>query len=204
MAKQNQKSDENTTEPKRHGSAQTKSLSNWKPGSEAGSAAQIAGSGDFGVPETPTKTSLDRDYTSANTKASDRGAAQPRSSEMEGNRVAGAGAAYSGPGSASGGDVDPDVIGIGDGIGIATSGNVYEPRGPDDTDGSSDAFASGGKAKGENSPKRIPRFKGSVVSASTDDQTNTGQGADSATNPARNDDAAAGEISSGEASGDDN
>jgi hypothetical protein len=80
---------------------------------------------------------------------SDPGAAQPFAFEQDGVRDHGAG----GPGSASGGDIDPDIVGVGTGgSGLSFSGNVGRPPGPDDSDGSSDEFASGGHAEGRNQP----------------------------------------------------
>jgi hypothetical protein len=78
------------------------------PGSSAEDAKHIGGKGDFGVPESDV---IERQYTSQNTKHSDRGAAVPRAGS-EGQRVSGVGGNDSGPGSSSGGDVDTDIIGI--------------------------------------------------------------------------------------------
>jgi len=168
------------------------------PGSSAKDAAKIGGKGDFGVPESNV---TERTYTSLNTKASDRGAAQPRSGEG-GLRTSGVGGINSGPGSASGGDLDPTSTGL-SGSGLSASGRVNEPAGPDDTDGSSAAFASGPPAQGRNQKGPVQPIRGSTVQAGND-RTTGPQGADGVANSDPDNDASAGEISSGEASGEDN
>ena len=194
-----------------------------KPGSSAEDARKVGGEGDFGARAGGERTA-DRDYVSRNTKMSDPGAAQPFDWEQDGVRDHGAGGRAGGPGSASGGDIDPDIVGVGTGgSGIATSGNIGRPPGPDDSDGSSDEFASGGHAEGRNQagPGRIggaKRVQGTTHSGDLDAHTGgDGQGASAVTNPihelggdikhAPHDspgDAFAGEVSMGEASGEDN
>jgi hypothetical protein len=156
---------------------------------------------------------------------SDPGNAQPFGFEHDGVRDHGAGGRDTGPGSASGGDIDPDIVGVGTGgSGIAISGVTGRPPGPDDSDGSSDEFASGGHAQGRNQTltgnkvggsKRVTG--GSTVSRDTDATTGGGaQGASAVTNPIHeaggdvkhtpNDaygDSFASEVSLGEASGED-
>src|SRR5439155_7352562 len=118
-----------------------KSITNWKPGSEADQAKMVGTKGDFGVPENP-KQRGERDYVSKNTKVSDRGAAQPFAWEHMGVRDHGAGARSAGHGSSSGGDLDTDIIGVGTGgSGISASG-PGRPPGHDDSNGSSNEFAS--------------------------------------------------------------
>ena len=179
-----------------------------KPGSDPQSLRDVGGKGDFGV---PANRRGERDYASANTKAADRGASQPGAAERDGVRDHGAGGRSSGPGSASGGDLDPDIVGVGTGgSGVAASGDIGRRPGPDDSDGTSDEFASGGHAQGRNQRDvgkvgGSKRVHGTVVSGGDDRSTTpSGQGADAATNPARDDDSFAGEISSGEAAGEDN
>jgi hypothetical protein len=197
-----------------------------KPGSSADDARKVGGKGDFGAPEGGlTGRTAERDYTSRNTKVSDPGAPSPYDFEHDGVRDHGAGGRDTGPGSASGGDIDPDVVGVGTGgSGIATSGVTGRPPGPDDSDGSSDEFASGAHAHGRNQTltgnkvggsKRVAG--GSTVSRDTDTSTGGGaQGAAAVTNPIHeaggdvkhtpNDaygDSFASEISLGEASGED-
>jgi hypothetical protein len=185
-------------------------LQSWKPGSEGEAAKDVGGAGDFGVPVN-TSHVRDRDYVSQNTKRSDPGAAQPRSSEFDGRRTAGAGAPFSGDGSGSGGDLDPDVIGVGTrGSGVAASGPRGQP-GPDDSDGTSNEMASGGPAKGRNQAGvhhvgGDKRVHGSTISRDPDIATAPiTQGADAVTNPfnLEQGDAFAGEVSMGEARGQD-
>jgi hypothetical protein len=175
-----------------------------KPGSSATEARKVGGEGDFGAPAGGERTA-ERDYVSRNTKMSDPGAAQPFDFEDNGVRDHGAGGRNSGPGSASGGDVDPDITGVGTGgTGVAYSGNIGRPAAPDDSDGSSDEFASGGHAHGHK--PRATLVRGSTVSPNTDVTTGAdAQGADAATNPSALDaDGVAGESCTGEAQGEDN
>ena len=190
----------------------SKDMASWKPGSESADAKNVAAKGDFGVP-VGSGPSRERDYVTQNTKRADPGAAVARSGDVDGGdgvRTTGAGGAATGEGSSSGGDLDTDVIGLGTGSGIAAGG-------PDDTidasetDGSSDQFASGGHAQGRNA---IPRGHvggdkrvrgGSTVSGDLDFHTGAdGQTSDNVNNPARGDDAFAGEVTLGEALGEDN
>lgn len=176
-----------------------------KPGSDPAAAQKAGGKGDFGV---PVDQKTDRNYASQNTKAADRGSAHPRSGEDE-RRDSGAGKPSTGPGSASGGDVDTDLIGVGTGGStVSQSGSTHRPPGPDDSTGTSDEFASGPHAQGKRGSK-YGKIDGSVAQPPADDVTTgpAGQGADAASNPAAQqldlDDSFDGEISSGEASGQD-
>ena len=180
-----------------------------KVGSDPNAARQFGDDGkDFGVPAREGKTP-DRDYVSANTKASDPGNTHPMAWEHDGVRDHGAGAPDTGPGSASGGDLSPDFIGVGTGgSGIAQSGEIRRPPGPDDSDGTSNEFASGPPAQGRNQTGVHQvggnrQVSGSTVFGDVDLHTGpVGQGADAATNPSdRGDDSFAGEVSSGEAQG---
>ena len=188
----------------------SRDLASWKPGSEAAEAKNVGGTQDFGVPA-GSGTSRAREYTSDNTRASDPGAAMPRSGEeAEGVRTSGAGAADEGVGSGSGGDIDTDVLGVGTGgSGISASGPGDRP-GLDDSDGTSREMASGLPAKGENQTGVGTIGGGGRVNGTThsgDLDVTTGalpEGADAANNPtARGDDSFAGEVSSGEAVGED-
>jgi hypothetical protein len=203
----------------------TRRAASAKPGSNARDVRKIGGKGDFGARAGGARTA-DRDYTSRNTKMSDPGAAQTWDFEQDGVRDHGAGGRASGPGSASGGDIDTDIVGVGTGgSGIATSGVTARPPGPDDSDGSSDEFAAGGHAEGRNQTNTGGKVGGSkrvrggtTHSADLDAHTGgDGQGSSAVTNPihelggdirhAPHDspgDAFAGETSIGEAMGDDN
>jgi hypothetical protein len=163
-------------------------------------------SGDFGVPVDKT---TERNYVSANTKAADRGAAPPHAGENE-DRVSGVGSNATGPGSGSGGDLDTDVIGL-DGRGLAQSGprrrNQDDPVRGDDTDGSSREFASGPPATGKRGEK-YNKIEGSTIDHSGGDIETTaeGRGASAVSRKPRGDmdDSFSGEISEGEAAGQDN
>ncbi len=145
---------------------------NLKPGSNPEDATKIGGKGDFGVPESDV---VGRTYTSRNTKASDPGAAQPRSGE-DGTRTSGAGGVAGGVGSSSGGDIDTDVVGF--------HPPTNETPRPSPTDA------------------RPQRVKGSTVQQ-PDERSQEG-GADNASTTDGESDAFTGEVSSGEASGGDN
>jgi hypothetical protein len=180
-----------------------KNSSDLKPGSSREDAQAVGGEGDFGESGSENNR-LDRDYVSRNTKRSDPGAAQPRSGTLTGGRESGAGGSAVGTGASSGGDIDTDIVGVGTGgSGIAQSGVVNRPPGPDDSDGSSREFASGPPAKGEKGP-HAGKVEGTTVDRTGGGRESTpqGEGADSATSPARfGDDSFKGEISSGEAGG---
>ena len=177
-----------------------------KVGSDSDAARQVGGKGDFGVSEQDT---VGRAYTSANTRASDPGAATPHAGENE-DRTAGVGGHASGVGSSSGGDLDTDFVGVGSaGTGLSASA----PRGtsgPDDSDGSSREFASGPptqNSKGKNAGKVVG---GDTVDHGGGDIESTaeGRGADAVSRPSRGDpdaidDSFTGEISGGEAAGQD-
>jgi len=92
-----------------------------KPGSDPVDTDKTVLSGDFGVSESKT---IERDYTSKNTKSHDPGNAQPRAGEDD-DRQSGVGANRSGVGSGSGGDIDTDIVGL-DGRGLAA--NVPDTR----------------------------------------------------------------------------
>jgi hypothetical protein len=176
-----------------------------KVGSDSEAAKALAGGGDFGVRESDTRG---REYTSANTRASDPGAAQPHAGEDQ-NRTAGVGGNASGVGSSSGGDLDTDIIGVGTGgSGVAASGPRGTP-GPDDSDGSAREFASGPSTKNFKGAK-AGKVEGDALDHSGGDieTTASGRGADAASRSARPDpddldDSFRGEVSTGEASGQD-
>jgi hypothetical protein len=175
-----------------------------KVGSDAEAAKAIGGKGDFGASE---KNTLERSYTSANTRASDPGVAQPHAGD-DGNRVSGVGGNASGVGASSGGDIDTDVIGLGSGAGLSQR-PAGDPPGPDDTDGSSRSFASGAPTKNAKGSK-AGKVEGDVLDHSGGDIESTaeGRGAAAVSRPARPepdqlDDSFAGEVSGDEAAGQD-
>src|SRR3954452_4034504 len=119
-----------------------------KVGSDPQAAENFAEKHDFGIPSedaAPDMTIEDRDYPGrpAGSKRTRSGAS--------GKRTVGVGSTEGPDGKGSGGEVDTDIIGLdGTGGGVASDGVVGKPPGPDDTDGSSNEFASGPPAKGEN------------------------------------------------------
>src|SRR5687768_2708278 len=70
-------------------------------GSNPDAAKSFGGKNDFGARVDHT---VERDYVSANTKASDPGHAQPHAGETAGDRTAGVGGNATGEGASSGGD----------------------------------------------------------------------------------------------------
>jgi hypothetical protein len=96
------------------------------------------------------------------------------------NRVYGVGRPPGPPGSNSGGDLDPDFIGLDKKGGVANDVDDRRTCGPDITEGGSAAFASGGPAEGKNelrpgthgAPPEI--VHGSTVDRSGGDASTTG------------------------------
>ena len=118
---------------KRSHKSTTKNLKDLRAGSSQKDAHELGGQGDFGAGESnPTACA----YAPQNTRHADPGAAQPRS-DSDGLRISGAGGNDSGPGSCSGGDLDPDFIGLGRKGGIAQSVK-NEPPAADDVENGSD------------------------------------------------------------------
>jgi len=171
-------------------------------GSDPQAAKEFGGKNDFGARVDDT---TERNYVAANTRASDPGRAQPHAGE-DTSRTAGAGGNATGEGASSAGDIDTDFVGLG-GAGLSQSGPDRDAKpGPDDSDGTSREFASGPPAKGESDPTG-GRIAGTTVQREGDIETDAaGRGASAVSRPASGgiDDSFAGEISEGEASGDDN
>jgi len=169
-----------------------------KVGEDTEAAKNFGGKNDFGAPESDR---IEREYASRAARSQDKGGA-PGHATGDGLRVEGVGANASGPGSGSGGDLDTDIVGVGTGgIGVATSGQIHEPSGPDDAQSTS-----GAKTRpvlhGTSQPVNGTTFDRTGGDIST---TGAGQGAASVTNPNDPDnDANVGEISNDEASGADN
>ena len=71
-------------------------------------------------------------------------------SQGPGQRVSGVGGRAAGPGSSSGGDIDPDIVGVGTGgSGLAQSAPGAVTTGPASSTGGSEEFASGPPARGK-------------------------------------------------------
>jgi hypothetical protein len=168
-----------------------------KVGEDPDAAKKVGGKQDFGAPES---NRIQREYASRAARAQDKGGARGHATG-EGQRVEGVGANASGPGSGSGGDLDPDIIGFDDGAGIATSGKIHEPPGPDEAK-SPPPLKSPPTEHGLSKPVKGTTFDRSGGDVST---TGAGTGAAAVTNPNDPDnDANLGEISNDEASGADN
>ncbi|MDB5327667.1 MAG: hypothetical protein JWM57_3236 [Phycisphaerales bacterium] len=181
--------------------ASSKSKQDLKPGSSAADAAALSGKGDFGIHE---KDVAERTYTSENTRAADHGHAQANSYEHTGNRQSGAGARDNGPGSASGGDIDPDFVGLG-GVGLSSNIDKQAPHDASESDGSSHNAASGAPSKGQR-PTDVGAVGGrheqiNVVTAGDDRTANTAADEISHTDEDDIDNSFRGEVSSAEASG---
>src|SRR4051812_43878823 len=113
---------ENQNDPSRQPGG--KDMASWKPGSESSDAKNVAGQGDFCVPA-GAGPSRERDYVTQNTKRADPGNAVARSGDLDGGdaaRTTGVGGMAGGDGASSGGDLDPDFIGVGTGAGLAGAG----------------------------------------------------------------------------------
>ena len=95
---------------------------NGKVGSAPAAARRFGGKIDFGVPESKAHTEFARrksreaKFTPTPSRPSD-----PRQEigAIQQARVSGVGKSNAGPGAASGGDLDPDFIGVGTGAGLA-------------------------------------------------------------------------------------
>jgi hypothetical protein len=165
-----------------------------KVGSNSDAAKGFGGNQDFGAPEADR---AERDYASRSTKSQDKGGA-PAHATGEGQRTSGVGGNASGPGSSSGGDLDTDFVGVGTGgAGVAASGKIHSPPGPDDA-------ATVNPPKPDRQPP-LSQPPGTTVDRSGGDVSTTGSGEGAAAaNSPDSDNAAAGEISLDEAAGADN
>jgi hypothetical protein len=184
-----------------------------KVGSNPEADREFGGKLDFGLPASKVTAPLP---DGGREKGPEQGTGPMRSGEG-GVRVAGVGHAPGKPGTGSGGDLDPDFVGLDGKGGLAATPPSGRTRGEDITEGGSGAFASGPPARGENElPAGTHGAPSEIVHGSTVDRTGgdasttgSGGGADSASGASGSqrrsqdaqDDAAAGEISSGEASG---
>src|SRR3954466_4182300 len=124
-----------------------------KVGSDPSAAENFAGKQDFGIPSedaAPDMTIEDRDFPGrpAGSKKTRSGAS--------GKRTIGVGSTEGPDGKGSGGEIDTDIIGVGSGGGGSSDGEIGRPSGPDDSDGSSNEFASGPPAKGEHPARYQP------------------------------------------------
>jgi hypothetical protein len=126
-----------------------------KVGSSRNAARNVAGRGDFGIEASNRRVARGASAKAKRRAAGDRDPddRQPRAGTE--SREAGVGSRESGPGSGSGGDIDTDVVGVGDARGLSQSGPDDEADiGAADTTGGSEQFASGPPARGDNQPPR--------------------------------------------------
>jgi hypothetical protein len=129
-ASSNKKSTKKTTTKSRAKSASkstTRKTARPKVGSRPGDAQTFAKKKDFGIPERKERGQRTASEEIKNRPGGDH-LTDPRPSRSggEGLRETGVGSNESGPGSGSGGDVDTDIVGVGDG------GNTLSQGGPDD------------------------------------------------------------------------
>jgi hypothetical protein len=139
---------------------------------------EVGGKGDFGIP-----ASRARGPTKAGGRGKDRDQGTGPTRGGADSRTTGVGAPTGSPGAGSGGDLDPDIVGL-DGRALARA-PIDRTSGPDMTEeGGSAPFASGKPAKGENAQ---PRGKvggsrqtkgGDTIDHSGGDVTTSGQGQD--------------------------
>jgi hypothetical protein len=187
-----------------------------KVGSDRQAEKEFGGELDFGI---PAKKASPCEPEGGRAKGPEPGTG-PMRSDDRGVRTNGVGHAPGRDGDGSGGDLDPDFIGLDGRGGIANTPPSHRTTGPDITEGGSAPFASGPPAAGKNQKPRRTRVRGSTVDRTGGDASTTGQGggADTTEGPAQSeiaeetgaafgrrpdipDNAAAGEISSDEASG---
>jgi hypothetical protein len=118
-----------------------------KVGSSERAAEHFGGKGDFGIPVDKAQPGQ---QSVIDGSLDDRplGTRLPPA-DPDGRRDVGVGAPDSGPGSGSGGDLDPDIIGLGTRGGLAASPD-RRTHGPDITETAIDSNAVGGPAKGDN------------------------------------------------------
>ena len=138
---------------------------------------EVGGKGDFGIPASRARGPI------KGGRAKDREQATGTTRGGVDSRETGVGAPTGSPGAGSGGDFDPDIVGL-NGRGLANA-PVDRTTGPDMTEhGGSAPFASGRSAKGENAK---PRGKvggsrrvtgGDTIDHSGGDVTTSGQALD--------------------------
>ncbi len=138
-------------------------------------------SGDFGVPSEPA--SPDRKYASETVKQHSKGGF-PKHAGEAGTRVAGVGGNASGRGSSSGGDVDTGADAL---AGLTDHHADPEPDAP--------------TAAAASARKPLPPGAAQPLDAAGDVNFDGNTGAGNVNNPARDDDAFAGEITAEEATG---
>ncbi len=129
-----------------------------KVGSDAEAVHKIGGKNDFG---TPVRSELVRDHED-DIESRPAGSA-PGNTGASGNRTTGVGSAGGEAGHDSGGDLDPDWIGLDGHGGLSAKPVLGHVDGPDDAGEPSDTFASGKPSK--NKSKIKPGSHGVAPSA---------------------------------------
>jgi hypothetical protein len=172
-----------------------------KVGSDRSAAEHFAGKRDFGIPAEGagrfTEVAEEAKYQPGGDDLSDP---RPARSGADATRESGVGGLDSGSGSSSGGDIDTDIIGVG------THGRGIASAGPDERKSGADMTQAASSRHVANPHNPSSKTRGSTVNRSGGDNTTSGAGtgSSSVTPFETGDDAAAGEISQGEAGGDDN
>lgn len=157
------------------GTGSSKQKQTGKVGSDPASDKEIGGKGDFGI---PAGQAIAPQPIGGRDKGPEQGTGYMRSG-ASGLRESGVGHAPGSPGTGSGGDLDPDFIGLDGKGGLSASPASGRTTGPDITEGGSAAFASGPPSKGENelragthgAPSQVVR--GSTVDRSGGDASNS-------------------------------
>jgi hypothetical protein len=179
------------------------SISKGKVGSDPNAAHNVGGKGDFGI---PARSDVLKDHE-GQIVGRPAGSA-PGNTGSRGIRTTGVGSAGGEAGHDSGGDLDPDWIGLDGKGGLSAKPVLGHTDGPDDAGEPSDTFASGKPSKTEH-PKHKPGSHGAAPNAQgdyvdhsgSDTSTNNTNAAGSVTASNGADPGAEGEISNAEATG---
>lgn len=147
MAAKSRKHSSGKSAPRQAPKSQERMSRHGKVGSSGAAADEVGGPLDFGVPASEAKRPVEE---GGRAKGPEQGTGPTRSG-ARGVRTVGVGAPVGPEGSGSGGDLDPDVIGLDGRGGVALDPTEHRTRGPDiTTAGGSKPFASGNPAKGQN------------------------------------------------------
>lgn len=150
------------------GAASGNTRQSGKVGSDRAADKDIGGKGDFGI---PAGQAIAPQPIGGRDKGPEQGTGYMRSG-ASGLRESGVGHVPGAPGTGSGGDLDPDFIGLDGKGGLSASPASGRTTGPDITEGGSAAFASGPPAQGENElPTGTHGAPSEIVRGSTVDHT---------------------------------
>ena len=173
-----------------------------KVGSDTNALHEFGGKGDFGI---PARTDVLKAHD-GEIEGRPAGSA-PGNTGARGVRTTGVGSAGGEAGHDSGGDLDPDWIGLDGHGGISAKPVLGHTDGPDDAGEPTDTFASGKRSNGQSKIKpgthgAAPNAQGDYVDHSGDDTSTINTNAAGSVNAPRGEDPGAeGEISGAEASG---